>query len=81
MATATLPAAVVRAATTPATRSPLLSRDEAAAYLGIKAQTLAAWASKGDYTLPLVKIGRLAKYRLTDLEAFVASNTVSSDSH
>ena len=50
----------------------LLSRDEAAEFLGVKPQTLACWASNKRYDLPLVKIGRLAKYRLADLEAFVA---------
>ena len=71
MDTATLPA------TLPATRSPIVSRDFAAAYLGVKPQTLAAWAAKGNFDLPLVKIGRLAKYRLVDLEAYLARHTVS----
>ena len=50
----------------------LLSRDEAAEFLGVKSQTLACWASNKRYDLPLVKVGRLAKYRLVDVEAFIA---------
>ena len=66
-------------ATLPATRSPVVSREQAAEYLGIKSQTLAAWASKGNFDLPLVKIGRLAKYRLVDLDAYLSRHTVSDN--
>ena len=54
----------------------LLSRKEAAAYLGLAVQTLAGWASSKRYELPFIKLGRLAKYRRSDLEAFVARMTV-----
>lgn len=57
--------------------SPLLSRKEAAAYLGVAEQTLAIWKSAGRYNLPVIKIGRLAKYRLTDLDAFIAGGLQS----
>jgi excisionase family DNA binding protein len=49
----------------------LLSRTEAAKFLGVKAGTLEVWASTGRYDLPIVKIGRLAKYRLSDLQKFI----------
>ncbi len=55
----------------------LLTRDEAANYLGIKAQTLAVWASAKRYSLNYVKIGRRVLYRQTDLDAFIAANTVT----
>lgn len=55
----------------------LLPRDEAAEYLGIKPQTLALWHSTGRYALPVVKVGRSVRYRLSDLEAFIAARTVS----
>ena len=45
-------------------RSELLSRAEAAAYLGVAKQTLAIWACTKRYELNYVKIGRLVKYRL-----------------
>lgn len=55
--------------------SPLLSRKEAARYLGMAYQTLAQWAVTGRYGLPFVKIGRYVKYRLTDLDAFILRRT------
>lgn len=58
------------------TANVLLSRREAAEFLGIEVQTLAAWATTGRYNLPYVLVGRLAKYRLSDLEQFVQSRTV-----
>ena len=57
-------------------RIELLSRAEAAAYLGVKPQTLAVWASARRYGLPMVKVGRLAKYRRSDLDAFIALRTI-----
>jgi len=47
----------------PLFRSELLSRTEAASYLGVSARTLAVWKSTGRYNLPCIRIGRLAKYR------------------
>jgi excisionase family DNA binding protein len=52
----------------------LLSRKEAAKYLGISAQTLAVWACSNRYSLPFSKIGRLVKYSLDDLNAFIQNN-------
>ena len=57
-------------------RSDLLTRKEAAAYLGVTVQTLAIWQTTRRYNLPMVKIGRLAKYKKADLDAFIASRTV-----
>jgi hypothetical protein len=54
------------------TRSPLLTRDEAAKYLRLAPQTLAQWASNRRYHLPVTKIGRRAMYRQVDLDAFIA---------
>lgn len=58
---------------------PLLSRQESASYLGVKTQTLAAWASSRRVNLPYVKIGRRVMYRRQDLEAFCAANVVGLD--
>lgn len=50
----------------------LLTREQAAAYLGLKSRTLATWKSKGRYRLPFVLIGqRCVRYRMSDLRAFV----------
>ena len=58
-------------------QSQLLTRSEAAEYLGVKVQTLAIWASTGRYSLPFVKVGRLRKYRRSDLDEFLARNTAT----
>ncbi len=60
------------------TNSPLLTRKQAAEYLRVQPNTLANWVSTGRYDLPLVKIGRKAMYRLTDLDAFIARNRVTN---
>lgn len=53
----------------------LLSRQEAADFLGVKKHTLEVWAVSRLQDLPYVKIGRLVKYRYADLLAFVRRNT------
>lgn len=59
----------------PPAPEPLLTRRQAAAYLGIAPQTLAIWSSTGRYNLPVVKVGRLARYRKADLDAFIVRRT------
>jgi len=58
-------------------QSDLLSRREAAAYLGVSEQTLAIWKCAGRYDLPVIKIGRLAKYKRSDLDAFIERRRVT----
>lgn len=53
----------------------LLTRREAASLLGIAEQTLAAWKTRCSYSLPVIKIGRMVRYRRSDLEAFLKQNT------
>ena len=50
---------------------PLLTREQAADYLGVKPQTLASWHSSGRYELPVVKVGRSVRYKRSALEKFV----------
>lgn len=55
----------------------LLTRKEAAEYLGVATQTLADWASRKGRTpriLPIVRVGKFAKYRASDIAAFVDAN-------
>lgn len=59
--------------------SDLMSRPAAAAYLGIAVDTLATWACTKRYNLPMVKIGRVVKYRRADLDDFIAARTVSAE--
>ncbi len=54
----------------------LLTRIEAGEYLGVSPKTLAIWACTKRYPLPMVKIGRLVKYRLEDLDNFITNNTI-----
>ncbi len=51
--------------------SDLLTRKQAAKYLGVSEQTLAVWKCTKRYALPVVKVGRLAKYRKSDLDDFI----------
>lgn len=50
---------------------------QAAIALGVKATTLAVWRSTGRYNLPYLKVGRLVKYRISDLAEFLARRTTS----
>jgi excisionase family DNA binding protein len=59
--------------TAPKQRPQLLTRKEAAAYLGITEGTLAVWNCTKRYPIPYIKIGRLARYRIADLDAFIES--------
>ena len=57
----------------------LLSREDAAVILKVKPQTLAVWATTKRYPLPVVKVGRLARYRMRDLIAFIEHRTLKMD--
>lgn len=57
----------------------LLNRKEAAQLLGISEATLAVWKTTKRYPLPCVKVGRLVKYRKSDLLAFIEARTVRND--
>ena len=52
----------------------LLTRKEASQFLGIQENTLAVWATNKRYNLPFYKVGRLVKYKITDLEKFIQDN-------
>ena len=52
----------------------LLTRREASDFLGIQENTLAVWATNKRYKLPFYKVGRLVKYRISDLEKFIQEN-------
>ena len=59
--------------------SPLLTREQTAEMLGIAPQTLAVWAVSGRYNLPMVKVGRSVRYRLSDIEKFIERRTVGAN--
>ena len=52
----------------------LLTRAQAAKYLGLSPKTLANWFATGLNSIPVVKLGRLCRYRQADLDAFVERN-------
>ena len=57
----------------------LLNRREAAEMLGVKEGTLAIWHTTNRYPLTVIKVGRLAKYRVSDIEHFLEQRTVTHD--
>ena len=61
-----------------APHSELLTREQAAAYLGVSPRTLAVWKCTGRYGLPVCKVGRLVKYRRSDLDAFIQRNVIGA---
>ena len=59
--------------------SNLMSRKEAAAYLGVTPHTLAVWHCAKRYNLPCIKIGRLSKYSQDHLDEFIRQRTLRVD--
>ena len=59
--------------------SQILTRKQAANFLGVKENTLAVWAVTKRQPLPYIKVGRLVKYRLADLQAFLENNVHQSN--
>lgn len=54
-----------------------LSPADAAAFLGVSEQTLAVWRCTKRYPLPYVKVGRLVRYKTSDLQAFLELRTIT----
>lgn len=53
----------------------LLNTEEASQYLGVTRDTLAVWRTTRRYELPYIKVGRLVKYRLSDLDNWLNQRT------
>jgi excisionase family DNA binding protein len=58
----------------------LLTRGEAARYLGLCEQTLAQWVTARRYNLRYVKLGRAVRYSKADLDRFVSEHTIGAPS-
>ena len=61
----------------------LCDGDTAGPYIGLTPQTLATWATKAyieanGVKLPFIKVGRLRRYRKSDLDAYLEARTVRS---
>ncbi len=55
----------------------LMTREEAAEFLGLKAQTLANWTCKGRSGPKAIRVGsRAIRYRRCDLEAYLAAHEI-----
>lgn len=57
----------------------LLSRREAAEMLGVKETTLASWHTTSRYPLTVVKVGKLAKYRVSDINRFIERRSITHE--
>lgn len=51
----------------------LLKREEVAEYLGVSPQSVYNWSKSGKLPAP-IKIGRLARWRKSDIDNFIESN-------
>ena len=58
------------------TKTALLDEKQSADYLGVNPKTLTAWRTNKRYPLQYIKVGRLVRYRLEDLEQFLVSRTI-----
>ncbi len=56
----------------------LLNVEQAAEFIGITSHTLDVWRSTKRHSIPYLKVGRLVKYRKSDLERWLASRTVGA---
>jgi len=52
----------------------MMTPSQAAAYLGVKTQTLSVWRCKKRHSLRYYRVGRLIKYRRADLDAWLNAN-------
>jgi len=53
----------------------LVSAEQAADYLDVTTRTLANWRSRGFPNVPFSKIGRCVRYRISDLDTYIAKHS------
>ena len=54
--------------------SGLMTPRDAAVYIGVKINTLAVWRMTNRYGLPFVKLGKVIRYRKSDLDEWIDEN-------
>ena len=59
-------------------RQNLVPAEQAADYLGVTTRTMANWRSRGFPNVPFSKIGRCVRYRISDLDAYIAKHSHNS---
>ncbi len=57
----------------------LLSTEEAAEKLGVTSHTLTTWRSRKTVNIPYVRVGRLVRYRTSDIQDFIKANVHVED--
>lgn len=57
----------------------LLTAKQAADFLKVKPGTLACWRTTKRYPLKYIRVGKSIRYRLSDLQAFLASRDSGAD--
>lgn len=60
--------------------SELLDEKQAAEHLTVSPGTLSVWRSTGRYNLPFVKVGRMVRYRRSDLDEWLDARLRESGS-
>ncbi len=73
-------AAITAAAVRVVDPDPRLPHAQAAAYIGISPNTLQNWrvCGRDDRKIPFVKVGSLVQYRRSDLDRWLAKNTIGT---
>lgn len=56
-----------------------IPEDQAAKVLDMKSTTLGNWRCTGRYNLPYIKTGRLVRYRIADLAAWIAKRRIGAE--
>ncbi len=56
----------------------LIDEKQAAEHLTVSPGTLSVWRSTCRYNLPFVKVGRAVRYRIADLDAWLATRARDS---
>lgn len=55
----------------------LFDSKQTASILCLKPATLAQMRWRGDHRLPWVKLGKAVRYKMSDIQAFIDTNTVN----
>jgi excisionase family DNA binding protein len=54
----------------------LLSTNQASIYIGVTPGTLKVWRCTKRYQIPFIKVGRLVRYRKSELDSFLDRRTI-----